>query len=337
MEALQSVGSFPSKYSAQAMKPIALITVSAVVAGTIWFSANGGKSGSLLPLSSALEKVSEPQTNDGASLGVSQSTGKVIVPKAKEMPSPIEAIAKRLSELKGRAFKEEIEMFWHTCMSDHNCESQLAELEAHLSAERFALLANYHQLNSLWQQSLGNLLFDEQQPLASRIALLKSEAKKIWGELAEVIFADEFALYDFSLQAEQLASTPAQDYVQAYEDLLQTWQGREAALGLESHQAKYERAVALIPDGITESEREALIQAFKQNYLSEQESEEIVAREQQVAEQKQQVRDYQSELQQLESRLASQRATSHASWSDSEWQRYYQQEVADFRRAFFAG
>ncbi|MGR2700940.1 chromosome partitioning protein ParA [Vibrio campbellii] len=319
------------------MKPNALITVSAVVAGTIWFSAKGGKSDSLLPLSSALEKVSDPQANDGASLAVSQSTGKVVVPKAKETPSPIEAIAKRLTELKGRAFKAEIEVFWHTCMSDHNCESQLAELEAHLSAERFALLANYHQLNSLWQQSLGNLLFDEQQPLASRIALLKSEAKKIWGELAEVIFADEFALYDFSLQAEQLASTPAQDYVQAYEDLLQTWQGSEAALGLESQQAKYERAVTLIPDGVTESEREVLIQTLQQSYLSEQESEEIVAREQQVAEQKQQVRDYQSEFQQLESRLASQRATSHASWSDSEWQRYYQQAVAEFRRAFFAG
>ncbi|NIY89351.1 chromosome partitioning protein ParA [Vibrio campbellii] len=319
------------------MKPISLITVSAVVAGTIWFSGKGGKSESLLPLSSAPEKTSEPQANDGASLAMSQSTDKVVVPKAKETPSPIEAIAKRLSELKGRAFKAEIEVFWHTCMSDHNCESQLAELEAHLSAERFALLANYHQLNSLWQQSLGNLLFDEQQPLASRIALLKSEAKKIWGELAEVIFADEFALYDFSLQAEQLASTPAQDYVQAYEDLLQTWQGSEAALGLESHQAKYERAVTLIPDGVTESEREALIQAFQQSYLSEQESEEIVARAQQITEQKQQVRDYQSELQQLELRLASQRATSHASWSDSEWQRYYQQEVADFRREFFAG
>ncbi|MCE7728795.1 chromosome partitioning protein ParA [Vibrio campbellii] len=319
------------------MKPIALITVSAVVAGTIWFSAKGGKSESLLPLSSASEKVSEPQANDGASLAVSQSTGKVVVPKATETPSPIEAMSKRLSELKGRAFKAEIEMFWHTCMSDHNCESQLAELEAYLSAERFTLLANYHQLNSLWQQSLGNLLFDEQQPLASRITLLKSEAKKIWGELAEVIFADEFSLYDFSLQAEQLASTPAQDYVQAYEDLLQTWQGSEAALGLESNQAKYERAVTLIPDGVTESEREALIQAFQQSYLSEQESEEIVARAQQIAEQKQQIRDYQSELQQLESRLASQRATSHASWSDSEWQRYYKQEVADFRRAFFAG
>ncbi|MEF1306862.1 chromosome partitioning protein ParA, partial [Vibrio owensii] len=84
-------------------------------------------------------------------------------------------------------------------------------------------------------------------------------------------------------------------------------------------------------------EREALIEELQHTYLSEQESEEIHAREQQVAEQKQQVRDYQSELQQLESKLATQRATSHAGLSDSEWQRYYQQEVANFRREFFSG
>ncbi|MEF1262966.1 chromosome partitioning protein ParA, partial [Vibrio harveyi] len=66
-------------------------------------------------------------------------------------------------------------------------------------------------------------------------------------------------------------------------------------------------------------------------------NEEIHARELQVAQQKRQVRDYQSELQQLESKLATQRATSHAGLSDSDWQRYYQQAVADFRREFFAG
>ncbi|MBJ6966150.1 hypothetical protein JG634_19325, partial [Vibrio cholerae] len=87
--------------------------------------------------------------------------------------------------------------FWHTCMSELNCEFKLNELAIDLSAERVNLLANYHQLDGLWQQSVGILLFDEQHPLASRVARLKSEARKIWGELAEVIFADEFALYDF--------------------------------------------------------------------------------------------------------------------------------------------
>lgn len=319
------------------MKRISLVIVSAVVAGTIWFSMAGDKGESLLPFSAVIEGRAEQNTSDHSSSSANQTASKKVVPKAKDTPSPIKAIAGRLNDAKGRALKAEIETFWHTCMSDHNCESKLAELESYMSGERFALLANYHQLNSLWQQSVGDLLFDEQQPLASRVALLKTEARKIWGELAEVIFADEFALYDFSLQAEQLNSTPAQDYVQAFEDLVQEWQGNGETLGLVSEQAKYERAVALIPDNVSQTEREALIEEFQQTYLSEQESEEIRAREQQVAKQKQQVRDYQSELQQLESKLATQRATSHAGLSDSEWQRYYEQEVADFRREFFEG
>ncbi|MDW2013747.1 hypothetical protein R7P70_24595, partial [Vibrio sp. Vb0301] len=57
--------------------------------------------------------------------------------------------------------------------------------------------------------------------------------------------------------------------------------------------------------------------------------------EKQIAKHTQHVRSYQNELKQLESRLAPQRATSHASWSESDWQCYYQQEIANFRREFF--
>ncbi|MDF4360396.1 hypothetical protein P3514_24290, partial [Vibrio parahaemolyticus] len=114
------------------------------------------------------------------------------------------------------------------------------------------------------------------------------------------------------------------------------WQGNENALGLDSNQTKYERAVALIPVSMKGIERKALIQELQKNYLSEQERKQIRTCEQQIAKQKQQVRSYQTELKQLESRLATQRATSHASWSESDWQRYYQQEIANFRREFFA-
>ncbi|WP_412079942.1 hypothetical protein, partial [Vibrio sp. Vb1554] len=199
------------------------------------------------------------------------------------MPTETQDLAERLNRSKGRALKAEIETFWHTCMSELNCEFKLNELAIDLSSERFNLLANYHQLDGLWQQSVGNLLFDEQQPLASRVARLKSEARKIWGELAEVIFADEFALYDFSLQAEQLDAVSAQDYVKAFEDLITEWQGNENALGLDSNQTKYERAVALIPVRMKGIERKALIQELQKNYLSEQERKQIRTREQQIA------------------------------------------------------
>lgn len=336
METLQPVGSLPCQRRDQAMKLSLLITVSAVLAGIVWFSVNVDERDHLTQLSSELQDKSIALVDSDSRPPQRQSSTQKSKSKSDNMPTEIQDLAERLNRSKGRALKAEIETFWHTCMSELNCEFKLNELATDLSAERFNLLENYHQLDGLWQQSVGNLLFDEQQPLASRVARLKSEARKIWGELAEVIFADEFALYDFSLQAEQLDAVSAQDYVKAFEDLITEWQGNENALGLDSNQTKYERAVALIPASMKGIERQTLIQELQKNYLSEQERKQIRTREQQIAKQKQQVRRYQTELKQLESRLATQRATSHASWSESDWQRYYQQEIANFRREFFA-
>ena len=221
-------------------------------------------------------------------------------------------------------------------MSNSDCEEQLALLEPYLSSARFQLLASYHQLNSQWQESVGNLLFDEQQPLASRIAQLKAEARGIWGELADVIFADEFALYDFNLEAQQLNTQSPESFLQAFEQLIIDWQENTEAIGLTNDQAKYERAVALIPNSMSFPDRQTIIAELQKTYLTKDESEEIHAREQQIAQQKEQVRDYQQALQQLESRLRKERATSHASLSEPEWHSYYQQEIADFRREFFS-
>ncbi|CAK4067656.1 hypothetical protein [Vibrio sp. 16] len=318
------------------MKRILLISVSAILAGIVWVSVAGDENQEApLPITTSSNKVEVPSPNEVFTSSV-QSADEQPESKGKHSTPSINGLAEVLSGAKGRALKGEIESFWHQCTTRNDCESQLTELESRLSNERFALLANYHQLNNEWQQSVGNLVFDDQQPLASRIALLKSEARKIWGELADVIFADEYALYDFSLQAEQLGAAPVQDYVQAFDDLVKNWQGSEEALGLASEQAKYERAVTLIPNHISQSEREALVQALAQTYLTQQQSEDIQARKQQIVDQQQQVRDYQHELEQLKSTLEAQRSSSHAHMSESQWQSYYQQQIASFRRDFFA-
>ncbi|KGY09418.1 hypothetical protein [Vibrio sinaloensis] len=318
------------------MKRILLISVPAILAGIVWVSVAGDENQEApLPIAPSSNKAEVPSPNDVFASSV-QSADEQPESKGKHSTSPTNELAEVLNGAKGRALKGEIESFWHRCTTRNDCESQLTELETRLSKDRFALLANYHQLNNKWQQSVGNLLFDDQHPLASRIALLKSEARKIWGELAGVIFADEFALYDFSLQAEQLGAAPAQDYVQAFDDLVKNWQGSEEALGLASEQAKYERAVTLIPNHISQSEREALVQALAQQYLTQQQSDDIRARKQQIVDQQQQVRDYQYELEQLKSTLEAQRSSSHAHMSESQWQSYYQQQIASFRRDFFA-
>lgn len=317
------------------MKKIALIIMSAIMAGMMFltFSQDGQQE--------AAVSASAPKTKNQSVSSTSPQTSSIVPdtdtsPQTAKLPSTVQITTERLTQLKGRKLVAELETFWHECMLNRSCEEQIALFEAHLSSARFQLLANYPQLSSQWQESVGNLLFDEQQSLASRIAQLKNEARSIWGELADVIFADEFALYDFNLEAQQLNTQSPESFLQAFEQLIIDWQENAEAIGLTNDQAKYERAVALIPNSMSFPDRQTIIAELEKTYLTKDESEEIHERQQQIAEQKEQVRDYQQALQQLESRLRKERATSHSNLSEPEWQSYYQQEVADFRREFFS-
>ncbi|MCS0381021.1 ATP-dependent dsDNA exonuclease [Vibrio diabolicus] len=317
------------------MKKIALIIMSAIMAGMMFltFSQDGQQE--------AAVSASAPKTKNKNVPSTSLKTSNIAPsaeasPQTAELPSATQITTERLTQLKGRKLVAELETFWHECMLNRSCEEQIALFEAHLSSARFQLLANYPQLSSQWQESVGNLLFDEQQSLASRIAQLKNEARSIWGELADVVFADEFALYDFNLEAQKLNTQSPDNFLRAFEQLTIDWQEHADAIGLTSDREKYERAVTLIPNSMSFPDRQTIIAELQKTYLTKDESEEIHAREQQIAEQKEQVRDYQQALQQLESRLRKERATSHAGLSDPEWQSYYQQEIADFRREFFS-
>ncbi|MCE9830042.1 ATP-dependent dsDNA exonuclease [Vibrio diabolicus] len=317
------------------MKKIALIIMSAIMAGMMFltFSQDGQQEAAVSASAPKKKNKNVPSTSPQTSSIVPDTDTS---PQTAKLPSTVQITTERLTQLKGRKLVAELETFWHECMLNRSCEEQISLFEAHLSSARFQLLANYPQLSSQWQESVGNLLFDEQQSLASRIAQLKNEARSIWGELADVIFADEFALYDFNLEAQQLNTQSPESFLQAFEQLIIDWQENAEAIGLTNDQTKYERAVALIPNSMSFPDRQTIIAELERTYLTKDESEEIHAREQQIAEQKEQVRDYQQALQQLESRLRKERATSHAGLSDPEWQSYYQQEIADFRREFFS-
>lgn len=317
------------------MKKIALIIMSAIMAGMMFltFSQDGQQEAAVSASAPKAKNKNGPSTSLKTS-NIAPSAD--ASPQTAELPSATQITTERLTQLKGRKLVAELETFWHECMLNRSCEEQIALFEAHLSSARFQLLANYPQLSSQWQESVGNLLFDEQQSLASRIAQLKNEARSIWGELADVVFADEFALYDFNLEAQKLDTQSPDNFLRAFEQLTINWQEHADAIGLTSDREKYERAVTLIPNSMSFPDRQTIIAELQKTYLTKDESEEIHAREQQIAEQKEQVRGYQQALQQLEFRLRKERATSHSNLSEPEWQSYYQQEVADFRREFFS-
>ncbi|EGR2132854.1 chromosome partitioning protein ParA, partial [Vibrio parahaemolyticus] len=147
METLQPVGSLPCQRRDQAMKLSLLITVSAALAGIVWFSVNVDERDQLTQLSSELQDKSITLVDSDSTPPQRQSSTQKSKSKSDNMPTETQDLAERLNRSKGRALKVEIETFWHTCMSELNCEFKLNELAIDLSAERFNLLANYHQLD----------------------------------------------------------------------------------------------------------------------------------------------------------------------------------------------
>ncbi|EIO4107017.1 chromosome partitioning protein ParA [Vibrio vulnificus] len=267
---------------------------------------------------------------------VATNINSVSARKQTDKTSSSELLAESLHQAQGRELIAELDAFWRECQPEKRCEEQLMAVSPYLSAERFTLLSQYPELNAQWQRQLGDLQFDEQQALSARIEQLKAQAREIWGELADILFADEFALYDFSLDSESLSQSEPEEFVANFQRLMVQWQNRAQSFGLVSDSAKYERGVSLIPTHFSDAEQSTIRQTLEQTYLSKEERANLQTREQTVAKQQQQVQDYQAALAELQSRLNKQRATSHAEWPESDWQNYYQQQVSEFRRTFFS-
>ncbi|EIO3980676.1 chromosome partitioning protein ParA, partial [Vibrio vulnificus] len=114
---------------------------------------------------------------------VAANVNSVSARKQTDNTSSSELLAESLQQAQGRELIAELDAFWRECQPEKRCEEQLMAVSPYLSAELFALLSQYPELNAQWQRHLGDLLFDEQQALSARIAQLKAQAREIWGEL----------------------------------------------------------------------------------------------------------------------------------------------------------
>ena len=244
-------------------------------------------------------------------------------------------MARQLTTLRGRALQQQLELFWRNCHNEQNCAHQLAELQASLSESYYDLVANYPQLHQQWQQVLGSMELGQFATLNERVSEFKRQAEILWGQQASSILADEYALYDFSLDAQTLTSSDAGDYVAQFQQLTERWQDSQEALGFNNDIAKFEKAVSLIPSHYTPTQREQVVEQLSSIYLTPSQATSILARQQQVESQAKQVSDYQTQLSQLKSTLSSQRTTIYAGMNDAQWQEYYQQQVEAFRSDFF--
>ncbi|MDL5028095.1 chromosome partitioning protein ParA [Vibrio sp. TMPB1044] len=247
-----------------------------------------------------------------------------------------ETHVENLSELEGKALFDELDGFWALCKQRDDCIEQLARLKSELPSIWFELLSDYPQLFVDWQLTQSTIPLESIETLEERVALFKQSARQVWGELAHQLFADQFAHLDFTLDANTLEENEASQFLANYQDLLSEWQNNTATLNAETQLQKYELAVSLIPSSYSPAEIASVKADLQETYLDETQTSNITAREQQVAQQQQTVMSYHEQLDQLKATLDSQRSSSYATWTQQDWDNYYQQQVSDFREQFFS-
>lgn len=319
------------------MKRLVLLTVSVILAGTVMLCIS-----SINPpqVQDATPKRAEENTNNAlliTDLTINVSAGGSAIPKTKKqvrLATSLEHYAHQLQSDKGKKLIESLEAFWRSCLSQSNCEDSLIALKQIMAPHSFELTKNYPELSRLWQQRLGTLVFESNQSLTSRIAQFKHQAKLVWGEWAEVLLSDEFAVYDFQLKQQDLTLESPEQYREAFEALLEASQ--EHDLGLNTDVAKFEKAASSLSDSMSEDEKSAFIAELERTYLSPVQRKDIRNRERQVTTQQNRVRDYHIELNQLENQLSQQRKTDYAELTDAQWQMLYQAKISEFRQRFFA-
>ncbi|WP_114785421.1 chromosome partitioning protein ParA [Vibrio tetraodonis] len=240
----------------------------------------------------------------------------------------------QLNQSQGRELVNAIEQFWADCLGKGDCLSQLAALKSTLSVSRYQLLVNYNHFNREWQSVWQESELNHFTLLSDKVTDFKRLATLVWGEHATLIFADEFALYDFSLEQDSLSESLAADFLNDYQTLLIKWREKEAVLTLEADSEKYEQGVSLIPSSYPPDKVREIKHQLARQYLTEKEIASIASREQQVAQQNAHIGQYQDELVALNQILEAQRQST--SLSDSEWQTYVEQQVSQFRRDYFS-
>ncbi|MFL9781832.1 chromosome partitioning protein ParA [Vibrio cyclitrophicus] len=246
------------------------------------------------------------------------------------------AYAEDLIELEGKVLLDELDEFWTLCQQVGNCTEQLAQLKSELPIEWFELLSDYPKLSADWQVRESTIPLESIETLEERVALFKQSAQQVWGELAHQLFADQFAHLDFTLDANTLKENEASQFLANYQDLLSEWQNNTGTINAETALQKYELAVSLIPSSYSPAEIVSLKADLQETYLDEMQASNITAREHQVAKQQQTVMTYHEQLDQLKATLDSQRSSSYATWTQQDWDSYYQQQVSDFREQFFS-
>ncbi|WP_281556808.1 chromosome segregation ATPase [Thalassomonas sp. RHCl1] len=245
--------------------------------------------------------------------------------------------SREIEQASGKTLQALLRRFWRLCTAQDNCPVQLARLHSVLAPGYYQLLENFAELEQVREQLLGAELSAHDSPLEDKIARVKAINEQVWGQDAELLYRDEYALYDFSLQGRELAQlSGVGEFIDGYRQLTSRWQDKLASFDLQTAQAKYEQALSLLPLSFSESQRATARAELAHLYLTPEQAASVQQRAGQVAQQADTVASYQQGLAALNRELAQLRKTTLAHLSLAEWQSYQSQQKYRYRLDFFA-
>lgn len=250
---------------------------------------------------------------------------------------PVSQLEEYLKTAQGRVLRLNIEQFWQRCRHQQNCEWQLNQLQENLSPERFELVATYWQKQTQRDALFGEGFMSQNKELGEKIANVKAIDQQVWGQQADILFADQYAYYDLAqLQDESVGYSSVEEASQHITQRLTQYENQWDSFSLSTNNARYEQALRLIPEHFSLEQRGELQQRLAEFYLNEQERGEIVQRQVEEKVQAQQIESYQQALVQLNDTLSEQRKTQFSSLTAEQWSQHVAQKRYEFRQSFFA-
>lgn len=240
----------------------------------------------------------------------------------------------------GQTLITALTIFWQQCSRYDNCEQLLAQQQLLLNQERYLLLLNFLDNQQEQQRLMGELLISKDTSLADKIANVQAIRAQVWGKDAKLFFEPEDAYYDYRLSLAEPdnrfnQTNNADDFIEQYNQLLQEHSADLDNFSLNSDTAKYEEALQLIPENMTEDQSANIKAQLANKYLTGNEQQSITSRVEQVNQQAQEITNYQQGLNQLEITLTHERTTSKEMMSDQDWQVYKAERFYQFRLNFF--
>lgn len=282
--------------------------------------------------SAAIQQTKSTSSSENSSTQVNDSN----MPNKNKDVLLQDSLLKQLKVLQQQAgnITEFLNNFKANCpVSD--CNAALAKALANYPDQKFAHLVEnlLKRMPQYEQQMQSTVLSTSLSPKERFDALWKLREQTLGQAEAMLGFGQERNYADYRFAYNDLAQNQrlsAEQRLKAFEELQRQYPDatqQESKIGL------YEQAIQLLNQSSNNpTEIASLKQKLQQQYLTEQERQQIQQRDQREVQQQQQVKQYQQAVQQLQQEMQ----PLKSQLSDAEWQKQYQSRLQDLRLNMFS-